>query len=1691
MAYGLLLYKQVDTPAGTQRLEIYKDGYTGSAIEVVGLLRDGLSIGKDSDSITQAVTTSVLTIRLRDCEEVDFSQFFTPNSTLFKVIWKTKAGSSWETRWTGFITPDSFTENLAYKDTITLTARDNMGRLDDYDFDLTQGQLVSVRSLLTTALSRAGVAMGLTFATTKVATVPATILAVDGLVNTTLLQGMTWRAAIEMLLTGLGMILAWNDGNSLELRDISQAPSADQAALFIERSGYRQIRPAWKNLTIEQDYGLRDNFYEGQFSIADTGGAATTSVDTFTPPSGHRWVMTGNLPLLNPYSGIEEPSESIFPLIGGDDDINNAITYSQHIAETRRSITIGMSISNCYWKWGIRRGVMWDIKPFPDSHQSADHIDGYTLRFRFNVFLTYGGTKYVLRNQWQVYDPSTIDLPYISFLMPWTREGTSMEDVSIEIGSIPADGLLEFVIYKPLIYLFNGDDIPVTPASDCFGRIANISFTIGDASTGRKKLVAINSQHNIQNTISLQMGQVPPLLAGPLHFLGGLFYTNDAHHPLEAFARVTGGSTYDLLELVGREYISYQNDNYNALSGEMMASTALRFDKAILFDTMRYRIVCASLDILGNILSANLLQQEAEFDTEDYTIETVDNEGGSSIHTGTSSIGQSSGGRADTSEIEAIFSTGLAKAFARISSLEDWLRQPSLDEMLVGFVGTRTLDLGGYILEVINGDMTLGFGLKDVGDIVPQTTAQKNIGSTDHWWNNLYVKRIYFTADTYLEYDGDNAAVKLNGNTYATGFITAFGTGSGGSGGGGLDLGLMWSSLANMSIPTADVTPTTKISVEHIPDIPHTKVNGLGQAATMSIGDVASADGGLVTGGAVYSAIQAAISDQPDTLSLASGIASVTARVSSLEDWLRGPAFDEVAVAMLNVADMNFGRLLRNDELEHNKVTIAGLEVALGGTISLTDLEGVLGTTPLVGGLATVSARVASLEDWLRNPAMDDAYIADLGAGAGRFSRYVEMYDTLTVAGLISGSAGLKLVGTTKKIWFGDAAYIELDANGYLHTNIGFYSDNFITAFGSGSGGSGGGIDLGAVWTSLRNQPTTTAQVTDTMKIAQAHIPLATTTTTGIVSIGTGLNVSAAGSVTLASSGVTPGTYTSVTVDQFGRVTAGTDAEGGGVDASITGGIASNAARITSLEDWLRDPALDELAVGTLNARSLNLGTKIANDFLEHDGVTIANTLVHLGGEMSKDQLRSLLEINNVENTKLSTWAGTTNITVLGTVATGVWHGTAIANDYIANPRVRINGTWVYLGDSYSTASISGGTAGSSSDTSGVSFAIPYLTVTSYGLISGFGTRTHSISGAQIVSAIGNNYVNNARYATSAGNATNATYATYDEDQYRFRVYYAGSLVVDSGLKLKSRNGSTLSTISSTDLVSAIGNSAVNRATGDESGNRILTGYGATLSAASNALKLLSMSGATLSTITAANLVTVLGTTPVNRATADANGNNIASSYLSTAGGTIAGDLRLQSGNYGQHLYFGDGAFCYIHEDTDDHMMLYGDKGITLSTRSGYGVTVTYDMTVNGKLYITSNAYLEYSSSNAGIHFSKGLYSDYYITAFSASSSSDSRLKMNQEPVSLTVSQIAAAPAITFDWIEEWRGKGAGSIAQYWQPILPQNVKRWDGDFLSMEYGNIALLSAITIARAVESHEQKITRLENRVKDLERKLSIN
>lgn len=63
---------------------------------------------------------------------------------------------------------------------------------------------------------------------------------------------------------------------------------------------------------------------------------------------------------------------------------------------------------------------------------------------------------------------------------------------------------------------------------------------------------------------------------------------------------------------------------------------------------------------------------------------------------------------------------------------------------------------------------------------------------------------------------------------------------------------------------------------------------------------------------------------------------------------------------------------------------------------------------------------------------------------------------TANVNGNFTTNGTITMNGTTKRIYFG-THYLELTADGYLHTDVGFYSDSFVSSGGIGQGGSGGG----------------------------------------------------------------------------------------------------------------------------------------------------------------------------------------------------------------------------------------------------------------------------------------------------------------------------------------------------------------------------------------------------------------------------------------------------------------------------------------------------------------------------------------------------------------------------------------------------------------------------------------------------------
>ena len=117
------------------------------------------------------------------------------------------------------------------------------------------------------------------------------------------------------------------------------------------------------------------------------------------------------------------------------------------------------------------------------------------------------------------------------------------------------------------------------------------------------------------------------------------------------------------------------------------------------------------------------------------------------------------------------------------------------------------------------------------------------------------------------------------------------------------------------------------------------------------------------------------------------------------------------------------------------------------------------------------------------------------------------------------------------------------------------------------------------------------------------------------------------------------------------------------------------------------------------------------------------------------------------------------------------------------------------------------------------------------------------------------------------------------------------------------------------------------------------------------------------------------------------------------------------------------------------------------------------------------------ASMTGPLHVGKGIYTEGYVSARGQNTSSDARLKDVTGNVELDIRAIARAPAVFFRW-KDTGGEDVGSIAQYWQALMPQLTPRTSSGMLDLQYDKAALLGVVTVSRRVLDHEERIAALE-------------
>lgn len=672
MAYSLKYYKEFTRNHGTHCLEIYEKDYSGSAIEIDNLQGDIL-ITMDGSDITDAIIGSTLSFTIIDTSQIDYTEFFTPDSTKYKVVFKTNN----TTRWTGYLTPDSYKENIAYREPITLTARDNTGRLNDFYFNEDVWQMMSISDILALARTTAGIDMPMSLNTQLYAGSTRAILT---LINTTAFHNSTWREVVEKILSGIGCQMRWCDNNYIGIYDLSQlydldAEGATQQMRFINKSGYKEIKPAWRQLDITQDYQSRQNLYNSSDYLNESDyenmGTRTNYADII---AGKSWVAVNDgtiigkeVQISNQWGYANDDQQKsiyigVFHYCQIIDHINlgynpNYVKLSKKIYRANKENVIIKFYANCTLRGVNLTPTQMDgelnlLKPTLSTTPNHYNFNKYTLQIYCNIIYTQvAGSTYILRKEWEVYDeaePASND-DYLIFPLDendWDTGYVNVDkEISIYIDTLPfadtSSGTLELRLYPVWADEYE-------PYGCC--KISNFDISIGTSiKAGQHKRTTVNSEHNINQAIGVCIGQVPDDKVTSDNYLGGLFNEDsNALHPAPQSWKLgsTSQTTYNLLELVAREHIHFNKDNYLLLSGQMIPETLtdyIHFDRPFLYSATRYVPISFDYNVISNSINITKMQEVREYEVEDLTFEDVsDDDCGSSSSSGSSSSGGAS-----------------------------------------------------------------------------------------------------------------------------------------------------------------------------------------------------------------------------------------------------------------------------------------------------------------------------------------------------------------------------------------------------------------------------------------------------------------------------------------------------------------------------------------------------------------------------------------------------------------------------------------------------------------------------------------------------------------------------------------------------------------------------------------------------------------------------------------------------------------------------------------------------------------------------------------------------------------------------------------------------------------------------------------------------------------------------------------
>lgn len=602
MSYGLIFYKNYTRDGHDVRLEIHSREAEddGSAKEIGNFTELTIHSNESHEAVDAPIHKSTLTFSMVDAPDMPDSEttknsgwelFYNSDPDEYSV----QVYEDDVLLWSGNVAQDAWEGDLVYRNTVTITCRDNLGRLNElkYEKRFLAGQIdngmAKVRSVIEGAMDAAKVNM---YNSRERLTFPHYLTGsgqsmLDWAVDVSLFQDKTWHEILEGILNSLGLCIRY-DGrghiNVRTLRDLHLMGKAETAEVpvqvpqFINRSGHFSLLPGYKavkeSTSFEAAEPTMDTFTQDDFDWQgrldkDKWNATDFKYNTygnaFNDESGNR----------DKYVLVRTISDEYTITHFNERTINVA---------NRTKVRVNFNLAHNYDDRG--------------AHKMLDPTGGLLYQFKWvNGSLVYYWD--FVNSEW-------------TLTQKYAGSGFKEDamDISLEVTTPDSQGRLVFGFY--LSYNSYGED------EETYTRMGNFVIEVDEASF--PKAINVNTVFNDSNTLTLdrkaEYGQAPQwmLSAGTI---GNAFYKWDPAGGFPPLHTCNWSDKSDALPIPVQVHMQllalHAKPNY-VLTGDLkaLASDQIRMDGVWHVYDRAFVLVAANYNCLDGMLHDATLE---EFDT--------------------------------------------------------------------------------------------------------------------------------------------------------------------------------------------------------------------------------------------------------------------------------------------------------------------------------------------------------------------------------------------------------------------------------------------------------------------------------------------------------------------------------------------------------------------------------------------------------------------------------------------------------------------------------------------------------------------------------------------------------------------------------------------------------------------------------------------------------------------------------------------------------------------------------------------------------------------------------------------------------------------------------------------------------------------------------------------------------------------